>query len=360
MVEARVTQHEFGRLRSGEPVRAVTLTNRNGMRVGLISYGASIQSVSVPDRRGVMGEVAYGHPELRTYLECPQYAGATVGRVANRIAGARFELAGKTCRLVANDGANTLHGGPGGFDKANWRLEDIGEDEVTFAHTSRDGDQGFPATLEVAATYRLGDGNRLSVEYAATCDAATLVNLSNHAYWNLSGAGNGRSAMRHRLTIAADAYLPVTDDLIPTGQRRPVAGSPFDFRVPTVIGDRVREGSDDQLRPGRGFDHTWVLAAGPPGQNRAVAWLEDPWSGRAMVLDTDQRGLQFYSGNFFDGRVAGHGGQLARMGDFVALEPQAFPDTANQPDFGSIRLEPGGTYRNAIGWTFSTSQEHDR
>lgn len=360
MVHPRLTQREFGRLRSGEPVHAVTLTNRNGMRVGLISYGASVHSVAVPDRRGVMGEVAYGHPELRTYLERPQYAGATVGRVANRIAAARFALAGKTCRLVANDGVNTLHGGPSGFDKANWRLENIGEDEVTFAHTSWDGDQGFPGTLEVTATYRLGEGNRLSVDYAATCDALTLVNLSNHAYWNLSGTGSGHSAMRHRLSIGAEAYLPVTQDLIPTGERRPVAGSPFDFRVPAVIGDRVREGSDPQLRPGRGFDHNWVLDACLQGQTRAVARLEDPWSGRALVLDTDQPGLQFYSGNFFDGTVAGHSGQLARMGDFVALEPQAFPDTANQPDFGSIRLEPGGTYRNAIGWTFSTLPEPEQ
>jgi aldose 1-epimerase len=355
-----VTEDEFGRLPSGDPVAAVTLRSGEGMSVRLISYGASIQSVRVPDREGVVAEVTYGHDELLTYLEFPQFAGATVGRVANRIARARFSLLGREYGLTANDGANTLHGGHKGFDKANWRVEHVGEGCVTFAHTSEDGDEGFPGRLEATATYRL-EGNRLSVEYSAQTHAPTLVNLSNHAYWNLSGAGNGRSAMGHRLRIAADAYLPVSNDLIPTGELRPVTDTAFDFRRWAIIGDRVRDGSEDQLRPGRGFDHNWVLSACPPDECRPVAWLHDPWSGRSMVLDTNQPGIQFYSGNFFDGTVAGHCGQLARMGDFIALESQAFPDTANQPAFGSIRLDPGSTYRNVIGWTFSTiGQEHDR
>lgn len=360
MVSIRLTQRELGHLPTGEPVVAVTLANREGMRVQLMSYGASIQSVVLPDRDGRSVEVTYGHADLQTYLDHPQYAGATVGRVANRIAAARFALDGRTYHLAANDGANALHGGMSGFDKANWTITHLGEGGVTFGYISKDGEEGFPGTLRVAATYRLEAGNRLSVAYVATADAPTLVNLSNHVYWNLAGAGSGRSAMEHRLSIDAEAYLPVTPDLIPTGERRPVAQGPFDFRRPAVIGDRVRDGSDEQLRHGRGFDHNWVLDACPPERVRPVARLEDPLSGRTMVLETNQIGLQFYSGNFFDGTVVGHCGKVARMGDFIALEPQAFPDSANQPGFGSIRLGPGDTYRNVIGWTFDTLQEFDR
>lgn len=357
MATPGITQHEFGRLPSGEVVTAVSLVNANGMGVRLLSYGAAIQSVTVPDRHGNSAEVTYGHDELADYLAHPQYAGSTVGRVANRIAGARFSLDGQAYVLAANDGVNTLHGGARGFDKANWRIESVADGRVTFAHTSADGDEGFPGRLEITATYALDDDNRLSVEYLATSDAPTPVNLSNHAYWNLAGVDSGRSAMGHVLTIEADSYLPVAADLIPTGERRVVDGSAFDFRRAAVIGDRVRDGSEDQLRPGRGFDHNWVIGEGRPEASRAVATLMDPLSGRRMVIDTNQPGLQFYSGNFFNGTVAGHGGRLARMGDFIALEPQAFPDAANQPAFGSIRLDPGSTYRNVIGWTFSAQED---
>lgn len=350
-------QQEFGVLPSGEAVVAATLRNAAGLTVRLISYGASIQSVLVPDGAGAAVEVTLGHRDLQGYLDHPQYAGATVGRVANRTAGARFVLGGRTCRLAANDGPHALHGGKRGFDKVNWRLDDRGDDRVVFSHISPDGDEGYPGTLEARATYRLDEAGRLSVEYEAQADAATLVNLSNHAYWNLAGAGSGRSAMRHLLTIAADHFLPVDARLIPTGELRPVEGTVFDFREPARIADRVRAGNEPQLRPGRGFDHNWVLRQGDAGQTRPVAALRDPGSGRRMVIDTNQPGLQFYSGNFFDGTVAGHGGWLARMGDFVALEPQAFPDAANQPGFGSIRLDPGETYRNEIGWTFSQTEE---
>jgi aldose 1-epimerase len=360
MARRQVTQHEFGRLPGGEFVTAFCLCGSSGASVQVISYGAAIQSVLMPDRHGKLADVTYGHDDLQAYLDHPQYAGATVGRVANRIAGARFSLDGNTCQLARNDGANTLHGGVRGFDKVNWTVRDCGEDCVTFAHTSPDGDEGFPGTLDVAATYRLDERNRLSVEYTSTCDAPTLVNISNHAYWNLAGAGSGRSAMRHRLSIAADAYLPVDAGLIPTGERRQVDATVFDFREPAIIGDRVRDGSEAQLGPGRGFDHNWVLGDCPPGGTRPVARLEEPVSGRILVLDTNQEGLQFYSGNFFTGTVPGHANQLARMGDFVALEPQAFPDTANQPAFGSIRLDPGSLYRNIIGWSFSAPEERER
>jgi aldose 1-epimerase len=352
----QVTQKVFGSLPSGEVVTAVTLQNRDGLTVRLLSYGASIQSVMAPDIAGRFAEVTLGHPDLQSYVDFPQYAGATVGRVANRIAGAQFTLDGKVHKLAANHGRNSLHGGLRGIDKVNWKVGEVSEDGVTFTHTSPDGDEGYPGTLEVCAAYRLDDGNRLSVEYSATSDAPTLVNLSNHAYWNLAGAESGHSAMRHLLTIAADHYLPVDAELIPTGELRPVENTVFDFRTAAPIADRVRTASEPQLQAGRGFDHNWVLRANPSGQSRPVAALHDPWSGRTMTIDTDQPGLQFYSGNFFDGTVAGHGGRLARMGDFIALEPQAIPDTANQPAFGSIRLDPGGTYRNVIGWTFGCEE----
>lgn len=360
MVAGQAVQQEFGRLPSGDAVTAVSLRNRGGLAVRLISYGASIQSVVVPDRQGMLAEISLGHGDLQPYLDFPQYAGSIVGRVANRIARASFALDGKVYKLAVNDGNNTLHGGHRGFDKVNWKVERIGDDCVTFTHTSPDGDEGFPGTLEVEATYRLDDSNRFSAEYCATTDAPTLVNLSNHAYWNLAGAGGGRSAMRHLLTIAADHYLPVHADLIPTGELRPVGGTVFDFREPAAIGDRVRAGSEAQLRTGRGFDHNWVLSDFQRDHTRFVAKLEDPWSGRCMVIDSNQAGLQFYSGNFLDGTTTGHGGWLARMGDFVALEPQGPPDAANQPHFGSIRLEPGSIYRNVIGWTFSSLQEPDQ
>lgn len=353
MGAGQVTQQEFGRLPSGEAVTAVSLRSRSGMVVRLISYGASIQSLIVPDRRKVMAEVTLGHGDLQSYVDHPQYAGATLGRVANRIAGASFTLDGTVYSLTSNDGPHALHGGRRGFDKANWQIEYLGENCVTFAHTSPDGDEGYPGTLEAKVTYRLDDGNRLCAEYSATTDAPTLVNLSNHAYWNLTGAGSGRSAMRHLLTIAADDYLPVDAGLIPTGELRPVDGTVFDFREPAAIGDRVRAGREAQLQSGRGFDHNWVVGDCARDRTRFVARLEDPWSGRCLVIDSNQPGLQFYSGNFLDGTIAGHKESLARMGDFVALEPQAFPDSANQPHFGCIRLDPGSTYLNVIGWTFS-------
>lgn len=357
MAAVKASRQLFGQLPSGEDVVAIELARPGGIAVRLISYGAAIQSVRAPDRQGRLDEISYGHATLQAYLDAPQFAGATVGRVANRIAGARFELDGRVFPLAANEGGNALHGGACGFDKANWRIGDLGEDRVTFCHTSPDGDQGFPGRLEVAATYRLDGNDRLSVEYRATTDAPTLVNLSNHAYWNLAGAQGGRSAMGHWLTIAGDQYLPVGPDLIPTGELRPVAGTAFDFRQPRRIGERVRCAGEPQLCIGQGYDHNWVL--GPAGAVAAgpCARLFDPLSGRRMTIDTDQPGLQFYSGNFFNGTVAGHGDVLARMGDFVALEPQGFPDAANQTHFPSIRLDPGQTYRKVIGWTFDLSED---
>ncbi|MGZ8998093.1 MAG: aldose epimerase family protein, partial [Allosphingosinicella sp.] len=252
-----------------------------------------------------------------------------------------------------NNGANSLHGGEVGFDKQVWEVMQVSASSVTLRHVSPDGDQGFPGTLVATARYALDDAGTLSVEYQATTDRPTIVNLSNHAYWNLAGEGSAEGAMGHRLTIPADHFLPTDAGAIPTGEFRPVEGTAFDFRRPRAIGAEVRDASDEQIRFGKGYDHAWVVAPATALETRLLARLEDPGSGRVMETWSNQPGLQFYSGNFLDSTSIGKANRLYRMGDAVALEPQMHPDSANQPDFGSIRLEPGEVYRNLIQWRFS-------
>lgn len=352
-----VRRRRFGTLADGRAVDAITLADARGLQVTLIAYGAGIQAVRVPDRQGRFADIALGHATLEPYVRQPQYLGSTVGRVANRIAGGRFTLDGQAYRVPANNGPNALHGGPAGFDTAVWdvlALADAPVPMVRFGHVSPDGDQGFPGRLTATATYALHD-DALHIDYAAETDRPTIVNLTNHVYWNLAGEGAPGGAMDHLLTLHADAYLPTDETSIPSGEIRPVAGTPFDFRAPTPVGARVRDASEAQIRAGRGYDHNWVLAdpAAPlPPEPRLAARLVDPGSGRMLELWTDQPGVQFYSGNFLDGTSIGKAGQLYRMGDAVVLEPQAFPDTPNHPHFGSLRLAPGQVYRNRIVWRF--------
>ncbi|MBV9929816.1 MAG: galactose mutarotase [Alphaproteobacteria bacterium] len=355
---AEVSRAAFGTLPDGRAVEVVTLANGHGMRVRLISYGASIQSVVVPDRHGAGADVTLGYPDLRAYLEHPQYFGSTVGRVANRIALGRFTLDGRTYQVPVNNGPNSLHGGTKGFDKVLWSVAETQggpSARVTFRYVSPDGEMGYPGTLTVSATYALDEANALSVDYRATTDRPTLVNLSNHAYWNLAGEGSAEGAMGHLLTIPADAYSPTDATAIPTGEFRPVAGTVFDFRKPMPVGARVRDAADRQIVFGRGYDHNWVVARTIAAEPRLLARVEEPISGRVMEILSNQPGLQFYSGNFLDATTAGKAGKLYRMGDAIVLEPQMFPDTPNHPEFGSIRLEPGQTYRNIIVWRFSTA-----
>lgn len=343
----------FGTLPDGQQVHAITLMNAAGMQVTLISYGAAIQAVLVPDRSGQFRDVTLGHATLEDYLRWPQYAGATVGRFANRIAGGRFSLDGRVYKLPLNNGLNSLHGGTVGFDRVNWEVQGVGDCSVTFKLVSPDGDQGYPGSLSVTACYTLYDDNRLSLEYRATTDAPTIVGLSNHAYWNLAGEGSG-SAMDHRLQIFADHFLPTNAALIPTGERRAVERTPFDFRQSKAIDTHLRDADDAQIRVGQGYDHNWIIADSVSEQLRPVARIEHAESGRMMSLFSNQPGLQFYSGNFFDGTTSGKAEKFYRMGDAIALEPQLFPDTPNQPDFGSARLDPCQTYRNLIAWQFGT------
>jgi aldose 1-epimerase len=346
---------EFGRLADGRAVEAVTLANSRGMSATLISLGAAVQAVLVPDRDGRMADVALGHSGVEPYVAQPQYIGATCGRVANRIARGRFTLDGVGYRVPVNNGANALHGGPGGFDKLLWEVVEAGRDFVLFRLVSPHGDQGFPGTVEASARYSLDDSNTLAVDYRATTDRPTLVNLTNHAYWNLAGEGSPEGAMGHVLTIPAEHYLPTDAGAIPTGAFRPVAGTPFDFRTPMPVGARVRDGADEQIGIGRGYAHNWVIARDVADEARLLARVEESGSGRVLEVLSNQPGLQFYSGNFLDATSVGKSGRRYRQGDAIVLEPQMFPDTPNRPEFGSLRLDPGETYRHLIQFRFSTA-----
>jgi len=352
---ADVSRAAFGKA-DGHDIEAITLSNKAGTKARIITYGASLQSLMLADRHGHFDDVVVGPAGMDTLIAKPQFMGATVGRVANRIAKGQFTLDGKAYQVPVNDGANSLHGGPKGFDKAIWDVVSVAKGpaaSVTLRYVSPDGDMGYPGTLTVTATYSLDEKNQLTIDYKATTDKPTVVNLSNHAYWNLAGEGSPRGAMGLLLTIPAEHYTPIDSGLIPTGELRPVAGTVFDFRKPTAIGARVRN-ADQQILYGKGYDHNWVVAKTIAPAPRLLVRVEDPVSGRAMEMLSNQPGLQFYSGNFLDGTTVGKSGKLYRQGDAIVLEPQMFPDTVNQPSFGSVRLDPGQTYHNVIELRFST------
>ncbi len=346
----------IGTLPDGTKVESILLRDGSGMQARVLTLGAALHSLEVPDRDGKYADVVLGDATLQATLAKPQYFGTVVGRFANRIARGRFTLDGREYSVPTNDGPNSLHGGTRGFDKVVWDVVEAKPDRTTLRHVSADGDQGYPGTLTVIATYALEGDGRLAIEYRASTDAPTIVNLSNHAYWNLSGEGSG-TAMDHELMIAADAYTPVDATLIPTGEFRPVAGTAFDFRTPKPIGRDLRTGSEPQLLHGRGYDHNWVISREPAKEAREVARVHDPRSGRVMSLVSAQPGLQFYSGNFLDGTTVGKSGRVYRQGDAIALEPQLFPDTPNQPAFGSARLAPGQQYVNRMVYRFSTDKD---
>ena len=350
-------QVDFGTLQDGTRVAAAELSNSNGMSVRIIALGAAIQSLSVPDRRGVREDVVFGYDSPAEYLAKPQYFGATVGRYANRIARGKFTLDGREYTLETNDGPNHLHGGVHGLDKVLWKIDDVSSGpsaRVVLSHVSPDGAGGYPGTLTITATYSLNDRNELAVEYRARTDRPTIVNITNHSFFNLAGRDD---VLGHRLRLSADSYTPVDATLIPTGKHRSVAGTPFDFRQARTIGQSIRAGSDEQLRIGRGYDHNFVIVGEPgPQRLRSAAWLEDPASGRVLEVLTTAPGVQFYSGNFLDGTVVGKGGRIYRQGDALCLEPQLFPDSPNHPDFPSARLDPGREYLNMIVFRFSVSR----
>jgi aldose 1-epimerase len=356
---AAVSVAGFGALRDGTPVERWTLRNAGGMSVAVLTYGATIQAVDVPDREGRAANVALGFGDLAGYTSlryltnCP-YFGATIGRFANRIAHGRFTLDGTVHELPTSNGPNTLHGGPSGFDKRVWSAEQAAGG-VRMRYTSADGEEGFPGTLQAAVTVSLDDRGCLRLDYRATADRPTVVSLTNHSYWNLAGEGSG-TVRGHRLLVNADRYTPVDAGLIPTGAVDDVAGTPFDFRVSRAIGDRVRSGHQ-QLALAGGYDHNYVLNRAPGDAGLQLAAIAaDPSSGRRVTVETTEPGLQFYSGNFLDGSFAGPSGRPYREGDGLALETQHFPDAPNQPGFPSAVLRPGTTYRSSTSYTFSAGE----
>lgn len=341
----------FGKLADGRPVDAVTLSNGHGITMKIIALGAAVQSVEMPDRDGRREDVQIGYDTIDGYLTKPEFFGATVGRVANRIANGQFTLDGKRYSTPINNGPNSLHGGTKGFDKVLWQITEVKSGptaSVTLRYVSPDGDMGYPGTLTTYATYSLDEQNRLTIDYRATADKPTVVNISNHSYWNLAGVGSPRGAMGHLVTIPADHYTPTDATSIPLGRNAPVAGSVFDFRQPTAIGARVRDGRNEQIVYGRGYDHNWVIGNAVTPDQHLMARVVEPVSGRGFELWSNQPGLQFYSGNFFDGTIKGKNGTIYRMGDAFVMEPQLFPDSPNQPNFPSARLAPGQTYHNTM------------
>jgi aldose 1-epimerase len=340
----------------GTAVKQFTLTNGSGAEVRAISYGAILVSIKVPDRAGRFGDVVIGHDSLDGYLTRSRFFGALVGRYGNRIGGAQFALDGHTYTLAKNNGANHLHGGLKGFDKVVWQgsvNKDSRGPSVSFSRTSPDGEEGYPGALVVRVTYTLTDKNELILDYHATTDKPTIVNLTNHSYFNLSGEGTG-DILGHRVTIDAESYTPVDAGSIPIGEIAPVAGTPFDFRQETAIGARI-DADNDQLRIGTGYDHNFVLRRTSPGLVRAVR-VVDPASGRTMDVSTTEPGVQFYTGNKLDGSYNGKSGHGYGKRSAFCLETQHFPDSPNKPAFPSTVLRPGQEYRSTTVYAFGLAR----
>jgi aldose 1-epimerase len=356
---ADAVRSQAGALADGTAIEAVTLKNDHGIEARIITYGATLQSLIAPDRDGKRAEVTLGYDDVATYESKPNFFGVTVGRYANRIAGARFSLDGRVYDLTRSDGANSLHGGTRGFDKHNWRILSVSSGpvaRVVLGLTSPDGDQGYPGKLDVTVTYSLDETGDLKIAYEAKTDKPTVVNMTNHAIFNLAGDGAPEGTSRHLLTIPAAAYTPVDATLIPTGEIKPVAGTVFDFRKPRLVAEGLRDGRDPQIVIGRGYDHNFVLDKGLTAEPQLAARLEDPVSGRVLEVLTTEPGIQVYTGNFLDGTRTGHNGHVYRMGDGIAMEPQKFPDSPNHPSFPSARVDPGKPYRHVMIYRLSTTR----
>lgn len=355
---AEAAREDFGSLRDGTPVESVVLTTDSGFSARIIALGAILQSMKVPGGGGA-ADVVLGFDDAQSYLDHPSYFGATIGRFANRIGGGRFTLENDTFTLDANEGENTLHGGGAGWDKKVWRIADVkaqGEEaSVTFRYDSPDGEMGFPGNVQASVTYTLDESGALTIAHQATTDAPTVVNMTNHSYFNLSGHEHLESVEGQVLTIPASAYTPVSASLIPTGEIRQVNGTPFDFRSAKTIGRDIRDGSDPQLLIANGYDHNFIVDAPADGSLRLVAKLSHAASGRTMQMWSDQPALQFYSGNFLDGSFAGKTQVVYRQGDGLCLEPQTYPDAPNKPDFPQARLDPGETYKHVMQLRFTTA-----
>lgn len=352
-----VTQTTFGKMPDGTSVDVFTLTNAHGIEARIITYGAAIASLKTPDRAGRLGDIVTGFDTLEGYLTRSRFFGAIAGRYANRIANARFTLDGHTYALAANNGRNHLHGGRRGFDKAVWKgspFERDGAVGVVLRHFSPDGDEGYPGNLTVTVTYTLTPRDELILDYTATTDKATPINLTNHSYFNLAGEGHG-DILQHVLTIDADRYTPTDETQIPTGDLAPVAGTPFDFRKPTAVGARI-DADDEQIRRGHGYDHNFVLNGSSATAPHHAARVADPSSGRTLDVATTEPGVQFYSGNNLDGSAVGKNGHAYVRRAALCLETQHFPDSPNHPNFPSTILRPGSEFRSRTVFTFGAAR----
>jgi len=344
---AAATKTEWGKTRDGEFVDIFTLKNATGVEARIINYGGIVVSLKVPDRTGAMGDIVAGFDSFDDYLKPPPYFGALIGRYGNRIGGAHFSLNGVEYKLPKNDGENTLHGGLRGFDKRVWSAKEISPQALELTYVSKDGEEGFPGTLTATVRYTVTDANELKIEYLAATDKDTVVNLTHHGYFNLAGDGD---ILSHEAMINADRFTPIDKGLIPTGDLKSVAGTPFDFRTAKAIGSRIEE-KDEQLAFGRGYDHNWVLNRTGAGLELA-ARVTDPRSGRIMEVWTTEPGLQFYTGNFLDGSLKGKGKTYTRRSAFC-METQHFPDSPNKPSFPTTLLKPSDRYQTTTVYKFS-------
>ena len=352
-----ITTAPFGTTSAGEPVEIFTMTNPAGIEVRAITYGGIITSLKTPDRDGNLDDIVLGFDSLAPYDAGSPYFGSIIGRYGNRIARGRFTLDGETFALATNNGANHLHGGDVGFDRVVWAGEPFEREDavgVVFTHTSPDGDEGYPGTLEVRVTYTLTDAGELVFDYHATTDRATPVNLTQHSYFNLAGTG-ADDILGHELTIDASRYTPVDTTLIPTGELAPLDGTPLDFRAPTAIGARIDD-DHPQLAAGLGYDHNYVLDRTADAGLQRAALVHEPVTGRTLEIRTEEPGIQFYSGNFLDGTITGKGGRVYGHRSGFCLETQHFPDSPNQPGFPSTILRPGEEYGTRTVLIFGVSR----
>ena len=353
------TKSSWGKTPDREPVDLYTLTNKNGVEAAITTYGGAVVSLKVPDRNGQLADVVLGFDSVEGYVDGKSYFGAIIGRYGNRIGHAQFTLDGEIYALAKNNAENSLHGGIKGFNKAVWKAKEIPAKDgqaLELTYLSKDGEEGFPGNLNVRVVYTLSDSNGLKIEYSATTDKKTVVNLTNHSYFNLAGVGPGMGdILGHVLMIEADKFTPVDSGLIPTGEFRDVAGTPFDFRKPTAIGARINS-DDEQIKLGGGYDHNFVLRRKPGDPISLAARVEEPKTGRVMEVWTTEPGVQFYTGNFLDGSSHGKGGMAYAKRSAFCLETQHFPDSPNQPKFPSVVLNPGERYRTTTIYKFSTGK----
>jgi aldose 1-epimerase len=352
MNKGAIEMEQFGTTPDGKKVDIYTLTNANGCEVKITNYGGIVVSLKVPDKEGNMGDIVLGYDNLDGYIKNNPYFGALIGRYGNRIGNAKFTIEGKTYTLAANDGENSLHGGNVGFDKVVWDAKEIhefGAVGLELSYLSKDGEEGYPGNLKVTVKYLWTNKNELKIEYEATTDKTTVVNLTHHSYFNLAGKG---TILDHQLMINADKFTPVDKGLIPTGELRNVEGTPMDFTKPTAIGARINQDTE-QLKFGLGYDHNWVLND-YDGSMQMVASVYEPTTGRVMEVCTTEPGLQFYSGNFLDGTITGKDGIVYQHRTGFCLETQHFPDSPNKPDFPSTTLKPGEKYSTETIYKFKT------